>query len=263
MYAKIFASLFKGTLRGKAHEILVFTYLLANAEKDSQVDVHPKAIADDVGLTREQVDAAIKSLESPDEDSRSPDYEGRRLLRLDAHRSWGWHIVNHRKYREIQNKDDKRAYDAEAQRRRRERIRAKKDSTKNVTGESCQENIDKSLTVIDPSTGICVSVSPVSSSLGEESREGVPVDPERAWSMERLNPWARELVAEGCKIGPKNWQRWKKLVLDHSQAQVVSYAKGISAEVRWPDRVETALAKAMGQPNNSDAVKAKTQRIKL
>ena len=39
MYCKLFASLYQGTLRGKSHEILVFTNLLAHA--DAEADRHP------------------------------------------------------------------------------------------------------------------------------------------------------------------------------------------------------------------------------
>ena len=125
MYAKLFTSIYQGTLRGNSHGLLVFTNLLAHADSASQVDIHPKAIAEEVGLTLEQVRAALDLLESPDPESRTPDEEGRRIIRLDEHRAWGWRIVNHAKYRAIRNEDDRREQNRLAQQRWRERNQSK------------------------------------------------------------------------------------------------------------------------------------------
>ena len=123
MYGKLFASLYQGTLRGQSHPILVFTNLLAHADQHGHVDKHFRAIADEVGLTVDEVKAAIAILESPDEESRNPDYAGARLIRLDEHRMWGWLIVSYAKYRAIRNEDDRRTANREAQRRWRDKQR--------------------------------------------------------------------------------------------------------------------------------------------
>lgn len=126
MYCKLFASLYQGTLRGKANEILVFTNLLAHCDKDGFVDKHWRAIAEEVGLSIEEVKDAIVSLESPDEESRSPEENGSRLLRLDEHRAWGWRVVNYGKYRAIRNSDDRREQNRLAkQRQRKSKMSAK------------------------------------------------------------------------------------------------------------------------------------------
>ena len=83
MYCKLFASLYQGTLRGRSHEILVFTNLMAHASKDGYVDKHFRAIAEETGLTIDEVKAAIVTLESPDEESRSPAANGARLRRME------------------------------------------------------------------------------------------------------------------------------------------------------------------------------------
>ena len=115
MYVKLFASLYQGTLRGRADEILVFTNLLAHADQHGVVDKHWKAIAEETGLDKERVVEAIKNLESPDEESRSPEMGGCRIVRLDDHRAWGWQIVNYGKYRAIRNEDDRREQNRAAQ----------------------------------------------------------------------------------------------------------------------------------------------------
>lgn len=108
MYAKLFTSLYQGTLRGNSKGILVFTNLLAHADKNGDVDIHPRAIAEEVGLSVEIVNETLLMLESEDPESRSPECEGRRIVRLDEHRSWGWNIVNFQKYRAIRNEEDRR-----------------------------------------------------------------------------------------------------------------------------------------------------------
>lgn len=121
MYAKLFTSIYQGTLRGNSHGLLVFTNLLAHADQHGIVDIHPRAIAEEIGLTQAQVRVALDVLEEPDEESRSPEHEGRRLIRMDEHRAWGWQIVNFLKYRAIRNEDDRREQNRLAQAKWREK----------------------------------------------------------------------------------------------------------------------------------------------
>lgn len=121
MYVKLFSSLYQGTLRGRSDEILVFTNLLAHADSYGVVDKHWKAISEETGISRERVEAAILNLEAIDPDSRSPEAEGRRIIRMDEHRAWGWKIVNYGKYRAIRNEDDRREQNRLAQERFRNR----------------------------------------------------------------------------------------------------------------------------------------------
>jgi hypothetical protein len=102
----------------------VFTNLLAFCDRDGFVDKHPRAIAEEVGLTVEQVRVALDNLESPDPESRTPDEDGRRIVRTDEHRTWGWRIVNYEKYRAIRNEEDRRAQNKAAQARRRDRVKS-------------------------------------------------------------------------------------------------------------------------------------------
>lgn len=120
MYCKLFASLYQGTLRGKAHEILVFTNLLACCDQYGTVDKHFRAIADEVGLTPDEVKTAIANLESPDPESRSKEHDGARIVRIDDGRTWGWRVVNYLKYRAIRNEEDRREQNRAAQARKRE-----------------------------------------------------------------------------------------------------------------------------------------------
>ena len=139
MYVKLFSSLYQGTLRGRSDEILVFTNLLAYADQHGIVDKHFKAIADETGLPVDRVQAAILALESPDTESRSPEHEGRRIIRMDEHRVWGWKIVNYGKYRSIRSEDDRREQNRLAQERWRQKNKQSKPRSAQAEGEADTE----------------------------------------------------------------------------------------------------------------------------
>ena len=125
MYAKIFKSMFDGTLRGRSDELLVFVNLLANSDRDGFVDRHFRAISEETGLSIDRVETAIKQLEAPDDESRSKDLEGRRLERIDEHRTGGWRIINYLKYRKLHDDAERR----EMNRVRQANFREKKSGT--------------------------------------------------------------------------------------------------------------------------------------
>ncbi len=122
MYGKLFASLYHGTLRGHAHEILVFSNMIAHADKDGFVDKHWRAIAEECGLSVDEVKAACQKLEAPDPESRSAEADGARIIRVDDHRAWGWRITNYAKYRAIRSEEDRRIQNRDAKRREREKL---------------------------------------------------------------------------------------------------------------------------------------------
>jgi hypothetical protein len=110
MYAKIFSSLFDGSMRGHPDLILVFVNLLCHSDEDGIVDRHWRAISDETGLSEDKVRQAISELESADPESRTPTEQGRRIVRIDEHRDWGWRIVNHKHYRDIRTQAERREY---------------------------------------------------------------------------------------------------------------------------------------------------------
>jgi len=137
MYVKFFASLYQGTLRGRADEILVFTNLIACCDAKGYIDKHFKSVADEVGISVERVRAAIAYLESPDQDSRSKVLGGRRLERIDDERDWGWRVVNYLKYRSIRCAEDRREQNRLA--KARQRAKGKLENTANADGQQSQQ----------------------------------------------------------------------------------------------------------------------------
>ena len=67
--------------------------------KTGVVDMTHSAIARRTNVPEEMVRHAIAELEQPDPESRNRTAEGRRIVRLDESRPWGWRIVNYLQYR--------------------------------------------------------------------------------------------------------------------------------------------------------------------
>jgi hypothetical protein len=98
-FAKVHRSLWDGTLGPQWPGWSLFVYMLANCDAEGVIDVTPESIAARSGMPLDEVLRGIAILEAPDARSRTPDEEGRRIVRLDEHRDWGWLIVNLAQFR--------------------------------------------------------------------------------------------------------------------------------------------------------------------
>ena len=121
-YAKVFTSLWNGSLRGERDAQLVFIYLLCHANELGVVEIIRDKIVDDTGVGRDGDDSgaihrAIELLEAADPHSRSKDDNGRRIIPIDPARNWGWKIVNYEFYRQIRNELERREQNRLAQQR--------------------------------------------------------------------------------------------------------------------------------------------------
>jgi len=119
MFAKVFTQIFDSSIADDYEVRHVFEDLLKLSDMEGVVDMTIEAVARRTNVPFEIVARAIGVLVAPDSRSRSPDYEGRRLLPLDERRGWGWKIVNYGVYREIRNEEDRKEYNREAKRRER------------------------------------------------------------------------------------------------------------------------------------------------
>lgn len=127
-FAKIHQSIYDGSLRDDWKALITFKILLVLADREGNVDVTLRALHHRTGVPMDILESGIAHLEAVDADSRTPDQDGRRIVRLDTHRAWGWKIVNYVKYR-----DSKDLSNAQRQRRWREK-------QVKTTGQSTNEN---------------------------------------------------------------------------------------------------------------------------
>ncbi len=112
MYGKIFRQMYKGTLAsaGPWQALVTFQQLIVLADVDGIVDMTADAIARETTIPLEVINAGLQALEKPDPESRTPDEEGRRIVRLSDDRTWGWRITNYKYYRELKREEDRREY---------------------------------------------------------------------------------------------------------------------------------------------------------
>ena len=124
-YVPLFDHLTTGSLCGKWPDIGLWPVILSMADRFGRIDVHPGYISNITGLDEKEVVACMERFCEPDPMSRTTDYEGRRLERLDAHRTWGWQVLNHGAYRErarlLAKNNAAVASGQEAERKRRSR----------------------------------------------------------------------------------------------------------------------------------------------
>ena len=121
MYGKIFQSMYDGTLADNWEGLVTFQQMIVLADDAGVVDMTIRALSARTGLPQDIIEKGVAFLEAEDPNSRSVEQNGRRIERLDAHRPWGWRLVNYDKYVKLGSHAEKKAAD-------RERIAAKRAS---------------------------------------------------------------------------------------------------------------------------------------
>ena len=136
VYTKLYRSIFDGSLYGQFEPLTTFMAMLALANWHGEVDASPERIAGSLGCKLEFVLLGIKSLEAPDKHSRTPDAEGRRIIRRlnedGTARPFGWRIVNYDKYRDIRNEEERRSYKRKWDQKHRSRNPTKSDRIRQI-----------------------------------------------------------------------------------------------------------------------------------
>ena len=127
-FAKVFDSILTSTIWAEDHAtVRVWIAMLASADAEGLVEGSIPGFAHVARVTREEMEHALKVLTSPDPDSRTQEYEGRRIRAFPG----GWEILNHAKYRaRAQAKEGSRApyYRAYRAKKRAEMFRADREA---------------------------------------------------------------------------------------------------------------------------------------
>lgn len=105
---------------------VVWITMLALADWEGLVAASVPGLAKIAGVAREDCEAALLTLLSPDPDSKTKDEEGRRIRAVDG----GWKIINHGKYRDMRTESQVKT----AQRVKEYRDKQKALLVTNVTG---------------------------------------------------------------------------------------------------------------------------------
>lgn len=106
--------------------------MLAMADRNGYVGASIGGLAHMARVSREKTEEALKKFLSPDPDSRSPDFGGRRIEEADR----GWLILNHSRYRDMRDEEARRTYFRDQKRKSRAAQAAKKSKRKQPVQDS-------------------------------------------------------------------------------------------------------------------------------
>lgn len=122
-YVKLFSSLLDSTVWDTSPETrIVWIAMLAMADRDGNVSASVPGLAKRAGVERGACERALALFMAPDPDSRTKDFEGRRIREIDG----GWLILNYEKYRDMATREA--SLEADAARKRRSRERKKRET---------------------------------------------------------------------------------------------------------------------------------------
>jgi hypothetical protein len=129
-YTKLHQELVTSTIWREPHSTrILWVTMLAMATKHGEVRASIPGLADLARITLDECEAALQAFLSPDKYSRTPDYEGRRIEKIDG----GWMLLNHPKYRLLCSKEDEKEATALRVARHRARKKEATDSNGHVT----------------------------------------------------------------------------------------------------------------------------------
>lgn len=105
LYARVFVKILDSSIAEDFQMRHVFEDFLKLADhKTGVVDMTRYALSRRLNIPLDTLNIEIEKLESPDAASRDPDFDGRRIERIDPHRDWGWRILNWGKYEDVKTK---------------------------------------------------------------------------------------------------------------------------------------------------------------
>ena len=231
MFAKVFGSLWTGSMVGQADLQLVFVFLLARCDPDGFVDEHPRVISSLTGIPLDRVESALRELESPDRESRSPDLDGRRIVLRDEHRSWGWSIVNHAKYRAMRNEEVRREQNREASRRYRDNHGTNVSSRQQPSAESAHTEAEADTE----------RTKPCRISSDDPVRNDWKDFFELIWQERPRHGAPGPTAAESKKLALRSWQKACPKGIEYAKAEA------LARSIRSALRVDVAAMRAEGR----------------
>jgi hypothetical protein len=107
LYAKVFTQILDSSIAEDFTARHVFEDLFKICDyKTGVIDMTRQAISRRLNVPIKILNDSLSKLEAEDPNSRDPEFNGRRIEKLDEHRDWGWRILNWPKYEDLKNKAD-------------------------------------------------------------------------------------------------------------------------------------------------------------
>ncbi len=167
---------------------IVWITMLAISDPYGIVSASIPGLASVANVSVDETRNAVKNLLSPDPDSRTKDYEGRRIEEIDG----GWRILNYVKYRKMLSEAERADYKAKW-------IREKRRQMSTVSTKSDSNGQKSTVPSASPSTSL---------SFWEELKrnplyEGVQIDRE----LERAKQWCKK---KNRRLTQRFFENWLK-----------------------------------------------------
>ena len=194
--------MFSGSLHGHWQAIVTFQQMIILADKDGTIEITPAALSAITSIPIDIIDSGIAILEAPDANSRTPDEDGRRIIRINPERPWGWHITNYAHYRAIRTAEDRREYHKAYWHSRKKETQP--DSTNTQQNQPIVEAKAEAKAEATKTTARPRFVSP-------------PVDEIKSYCQERRNSVDPQVfhdfyTSNGWKVGRNQMKDWKAAV---------------------------------------------------
>jgi len=111
-YGKHFESMYEGSMRGKGSPFFavwgyVISHMKPNRGKEMSVELNPDIVAFLIGEKMSVISRVIVEMCGKDEQSRTKDKEGRKLVKLSE---FTYEVVNGNYYHAIRNEEERREY---------------------------------------------------------------------------------------------------------------------------------------------------------
>lgn len=234
MYGKIFDTIFDSSIMEEDIEVrYVWHCMIVLADVDGNVDMTEQALARRINVHVSTVSTAVHRLSQPDPRSRSSAEQGRRLVPIDEHRSWGWHLVNRERYKDIRSPLDRRDYFREQKRRKRAEVKmstcgrsgqcglstvSTKAEEEEEKGSTDTLSLPRNLEVVPPVAG-----QPGEKPNGEgKKKAGRRINPEVAWRVGRV--WESHLTARRKLFLSQNGSAPREPTLVPAVAELIAKA---------------------------------------
>ena len=205
-YGKIFESLYTGSMVGSGINVFaLWAYVIASAKPPGTIELNPKILATVFGCDIAEVNDAIEKLCQPDPDSRTKDFDGRRLI---PEGQFLYAVPTWEKYNSLRNEIERREQNREAAQRYRSRQRRHADDD------------DASPTSAQSAHTVCVSSSPCTSPSPSEKNSGTRHGVTRGNATSRTTsdevlPFDVFWLAYDKKVGRAASERaWKRARID-------------------------------------------------
>ena len=159
-FGKILQQIYDSSVAERWETMVVWQQFIILAAPTGVVDMTKESIARRTGIPLEMIETAIAELEAPDPKSRSKSEGGRRLLRLDPERDWGWSLVNYLSYRDNTQTDARKEYMKKYMAKYR-KVNGEKESEKPVQTELIKSGAEapkKSRITIEEARAYCIEL---------------------------------------------------------------------------------------------------------